>query len=78
MTRHLLIEQIVKHFGYTFTATYDEIAEKIGFVSYGTVRRILLDMEKAGVLTIVKQHYRLRTYHLDKDKVNHIIKTKRL
>lgn len=77
--RKILLEHIIKQFGYVFTATYEEVAEKVGFgISFSTIRRFFMDMEKAGVLTIVKQHYRLRSYHFDKDKVNHIIKTKRL
>ncbi len=67
------IAWLLKAYGSEFRGTHEEIAEKIGCVTYGSIRLYLIALERAKYLRIENKGKRSQLYILDMDKVNELM-----
>lgn len=53
--------------------TYYKMAEKYGMCNYGTCRNLILELVKAGYITIWNDKTRQRRFYIDRRKYNELV-----
>lgn len=60
-------------YNYWTSDTYYKMAEKYGQCNYGTCRNLIIELVKAGYITVWNEGTRKRRYYLDMRKYNELV-----
>jgi DNA-binding transcriptional ArsR family regulator len=64
---------LIQAYGYTVKGTYRKIAKKNGYISYCTVRLLLIELQEFGIVTVNREDKKRPVYKIDKQKAKQYV-----